>query len=210
MRPLILIGGGGHCKSVIDVAECAGYTIKGILDVPENVGKTILNYQIIGTDDDIKIYIANYDFLITVGFIKDPILRLSLHEKITSLGGRLATLIAPSAHVSQYAKLGIGTVVMHKAMINASAEIGKGCIINTYSNVEHDVTIEDYCHISTGTMINGNCRVGEKTFIGSQSVLVNGVSIVSGCIIGAGSVVRKNIIKKGIYSGNPALLKIQL
>lgn len=42
MKPLLLVGGGGHCKSVIDVAESAGFTIKGILDIPENVGKDVL------------------------------------------------------------------------------------------------------------------------------------------------------------------------
>lgn len=58
--------------------------------------------------------------------------------------------------------------------------------------------------------MNGNCAVGRGVFLGSQSVMVNGVGIMDSCVIAAGSVVRKNIVKKGIYSGNPALLKIKL
>lgn len=70
-RPLILIGGGGHCKSVIEVAESAGYEIKGILDMPDEVGKEVLpGHKVIGTDDDIPQYVEECDFIITVGFIK--------------------------------------------------------------------------------------------------------------------------------------------
>lgn len=70
--------------------------------------------------------------------------------------------------------------------------------------------IGDYCHISTGAMVNGDCHVGEHTFLGSQSVMVNGTEITAGCIVAAGAMVRKNLLHKGIYSGNPALLKIKL
>ena len=209
-KNLILVGGGGHCKSVIDVAESAGYTIKGILDLPEKIGEKILGYPIIGTDEDISNFVHEGLFLVTVGQIKDASLRINLHQKIVNAGGKLATVIASTAHVSKYAKIGEGTVVMHQAMINADAVIGKSCIINTFANIEHDVVIEDYCHISTGAMINGNCKIGRGTFFGSQSVIINGLEIVEECVIGAGSTVRKDLKQKGIYSGNPALLKIKL
>lgn len=209
-KTLILVGGGGHCKSVIDVAESAGYTIKGILDVKENVGKTVLNYPIIGTDDQIKNFIDDCLFVVTVGHIKDASLRVNLHHKIENMGGKLGTIIASTAHVSKYAEIGSGSVIMHQAVINASARIGIGCIINTFANVEHDTEIGDFCHISTGAIVNGNCKIGDRTFMGSQSVMVNGIEITADCVIGAGSMVRKNIANKGVYSGNPAILKIKL
>jgi sugar O-acyltransferase (sialic acid O-acetyltransferase NeuD family) len=209
-KNLILVGGGGHCKSVIDVAESAGYTIKGILDLPEKVGEKILGYPIMGTDKDISEFVHEVLFLVTVGQIKDASLRINLHQKIVNAGGKLATVIAATAHVSNYAKIGEGTVVMHQAMVNADAVIGKSCIINTFANIEHDVVIGDYCHISTGAIINGNCKIGRGTFFGSQSVMVNGLEIAEECIIGAGSVVSKDLKQKGIYWGNPALLKIKL
>ena len=209
-KNLILVGGGGHCKSVIDVAESAGYTIKGILDLPEKVGEKILGYPIMGTDKDISEFVHEVLFLVTVGQIKDASLRINLHQRIVNAGGKLATVIASTAHVSKYAKIGEGTVIMHQAMVNADAVIGKSCIINTFANIEHDVVIGDYCHISTGAIINGNCKIGRGTFFGSQSVMVNGLEIAEECIIGAGSTVRKELKQKGIYSGNPALLKIKL
>ncbi|MEE1176425.1 MAG: acetyltransferase, partial [Paludibacteraceae bacterium] len=114
-KELILVGGGGHCKSVIEVAESAGYSILGILDMPEEVGKTVLDYKVVGTDDDIPQFVGKAEFVITVGFIKNPAIRIRIFDKIKSAGGRLATIIASTARVSKYAEVGEGTVVMHQA-----------------------------------------------------------------------------------------------
>ena len=208
-KNLILVGGGGHCKSVIDVAESAGYNILGILDMPDDVGKEVLAYKVIGTDDDIPLYVDKAEFVITVGFIKNPATRIKLYNKVKEAGGKLATVIASTAHVSEYSTIGEGTVVMHQAFVNAGAHIGANCIINTFSNIEHDAQIGDQCHISTGTMVNGDCKVGDRCFIGSQSVLANGITIGDDIIVGAASFVRKSISAKGIYSGNPVILKIK-
>jgi sugar O-acyltransferase (sialic acid O-acetyltransferase NeuD family) len=209
-KNLILVGGGGHCKSVIDVAESAGYQILGILDIPSELGKTVLNYKVIGIDEDIHKYVKDAEFVVTVGQIKEASLRIKLHQMILNAGGKLATIIASTAYVSRYAIIGEGTVVMHHAFVNANAELGKGCIVNSYANIEHDAIIGDYCHISTGAMVNGNCQVGNKSFLGSQTVMVNGTEITDGCVIAAGSLIRKNLNVKGIYSGNPAKLMIVL
>lgn len=209
MKPLILIGGGGHCKSVIEAAECAGYSILGVLDMPEEVGKEILSTKVIGTDDDIPQYVDKAEFVITVGFIKNPATRIRLYNKVKEAGGKLATIIASTAYVSQYATIGEGTVVMHQAFVNAGARVGNNVILNTFTNVEHDAVIGDQCHISTGTMVNGDCKVGANCFIGSQSVIANGIIVGNDIVVGAGSLVRKSISEKGIYSGNPAILKIR-
>jgi sugar O-acyltransferase (sialic acid O-acetyltransferase NeuD family) len=210
MKPLILIGGGGHCKSVIEAAESAGYRILGVLDLPDKLGKGVLSAKVIGTDEDIPYYVDKAEFVVTVGFINNPATRIELYNKVKEAGGRLATIIASTAYVSKYASIGEGTVVMHHAFINAGAQVGKNVIINTFANIEHDAVVGDQCHIATGTMVNGDCKVGNNVFIGSQSVLSNGIIIGDDIVVGAGSLVRKSIQKKGIYSGNPAILKIKL
>ena len=209
MKPLILVGGGGHCKSVIEAAESAGYSILGVLDLPEEVGKEILSTKVIGTDDDIPAYVDKAEFVITVGFIKNPVVRIKLYNRIKEAGGKLATVIASTAHVSKYATLGEGTVVLHHAFVNADAKVGCNVILNNFVNIEHDAVIGGQCHISTGAMVNGECKVGERCFIGSQSVLANCITVGDDIIVGAGSVVRKSISEKGIYAGNPAILKIK-
>lgn len=204
MRPLILVGGGGHCKSVIDVAESAGYSILGILDRPEEVGKKVLNYEVVGTDDEMVKYVDKADFIVTVGQIKSPALRIKLHQMIEKVGGHLATIIAPTAHVSKYAMIGEGTVIMHHAFVNAEANIGKGCIINTASAIEHEAIVGDYCHISTGAIVNGGAKVGKESFMGSQTVISQCVSIGSRAVIGAGSAVVSDLPANCIAVGVPA------
>ena len=209
-KPLILIGGGGHCKSVIEAAESAGYNILGILDMPENVGNDVLpGHKVIGTYDDIPFYVDKAKFVITVGFIKNPAFRIKIYNKVKEVGGKLATVVASTAHVSKYATIGEGTVVLHHAFVNAGAKVGKNVIINNFVNIEHGVEIGDQCHISTGAMLNGECKIGERVFVGSQSVLANCISVGEDIIIGAGSVVGKSISEKGIYAGNPAIIKVR-
>jgi sugar O-acyltransferase (sialic acid O-acetyltransferase NeuD family) len=203
VKKLILVGGGGHCKSVIDVAESAGYTILGILDRLEDVGKRVLGYEVIGTDDDMGKYADKAVFIVTVGQIKSPDLRIKLHQMLAEAHCHLATIIAPTAHVSKYATIGEGTVVMHKAVINADAHIGRGCIINTFANIEHDAVVGNYCHISTGAMINGGAIIADRTFIGSQSVVNQGVKMVEG-VVASMSVINKDITDFGIFVGVPA------
>lgn len=209
MNPLILVGGGGHCKSVIEAAESTGYNILGVLDLSENVGKRILSATVIGTDDDIPYYVDKASFVVTVGFITNPQTRIRLFNSIKEVGGHLATVIASTAYVSKYATIGEGTVVLHQAFVNADAQIGKNVILNTATNIEHDTVIGDHCHISTGTMVNGACKIGDRCFIGSQSVLAHCISIGDDIIVSGGSFVRKTITEKGIYSGNPAVLKVK-
>ena len=190
---MILVGGGGHCKSVIDVIEGTEHKILGIIDKPELVGETILGYPVIGTDSDIPTYVDKACFLITVGQIKSCNIRRSLARIIEDAGGKFATIIANDAYVSKHAKVGEGTVILHKAFVNANAVIGCNCIINTMTNVEHDAVIGDFCHISTGTMVNGETKVGNNCFIGSGSVLYNCITIKDDSVIPAGTIVRKSI-----------------
>ncbi len=204
MKPLILVGGGGHCKSVIEAAESSGRTIKGILDLPDAVGAKILGYDVVGTDDDIPMYIHDCEFVITLGNIKDPQKRVELHNIVEKHAGEFATIIASTAQVSKHATVGDGSVVLHHATINAGAKIGKGCIINSASNIEHDVEIGDYSHISTGAMINGDARIGRTVFIGSGATVANGVSITDNCVIGMGAAVCSDITEAGIFVGIPA------
>ncbi len=203
MKNLILIGGGGHCKSVIDVAESAGYTILGILDHSIPVGETVLGYKVLGNDDMIGPYQDKAEFLVTVGQIKSPSIRIRLNKMVKDAGGKLATVIAPTAHVSKYATIGEGTVVMHQAVVNAGAQIGMGCIVNTFANIEHDVKLGNFCHVSTGAMVNGEAEIGEGSFIGSQSVVNQCVKVCNMTVVASGCVVHKDITEAGVYAGNP-------
>ncbi len=205
MKKLILIGGGGHCRSCIEAIESSGdFIIAGLLDNDPEV-KQVLGYDVLGGDGLISDLVSEgYEFLITLGQIRNAEVRKALSVKIRECGGQLATVVASTARVSRHAVIGAGGVVMHGAVINAGAKVGENAIVNTGAVIEHDVVTGDHCHISTGALINGGCLLGDEVFIGSGSVLRQEIKVVSGTVTGAGSVVVKDITEKGIYAGNPA------
>jgi len=192
MQKLILLGGGGHCKSCIDVIEQqAKYEIVGILDKKELIGEKVLGYEFVGTDDDIKTYVdQGCEFLITLGQIRTSSVRRSIYSKLVESNAQLASVVSPRAYVSKYTEIGKGTIVMHDALINTSAKVGVNCIINTKALIEHDVIIEDFCHISTGAVVNGSVIVKEGTFIGSNAVSIECVVTGKGSFIKAGSIYK--------------------
>lgn len=176
---ILLLGGGGHCHSVIDVIELENkYEIAGIIDKKELISKKILGYEIIGSDDDLEELFKTYkNVIITVGQIKSNQIRVKLFNYVKKIGFNLPVIISPLAYVSKHSKVQEGTIIMHHALINANAKIGKNCIINTKSLIEHDVIVEDFCHISTGSILNGNVLVKENTFYGSNATSKESIQI---------------------------------
>jgi sugar O-acyltransferase (sialic acid O-acetyltransferase NeuD family) len=191
-KQIILIGGGGHCRSCIDVIEGDNhFTIAGIIDVPEKVGQTIFGYLIIGSEEDLPEIVKTYKlYLISIGQIKSPDTRIEKYENIIGLGGALPVIISPAAHVSKHASIGEGTIVMHGAMVNAGASIGRNCIINTGAIIEHDVIMGDHCHISTGATINGGTVIKRGSFVGSNAVTKEYITIGEKSFIKANSLVK--------------------
>ena len=195
MKRIILIGGGGHCKSCIDVIEQAGtFQIAGIVDVPEKLHQKILGYEIIAIDNDLSQLVDEYEnFLITLGQIKSPEKRIRIYQTLKESGTKLPIIVSPLAYVSRHARLEEGTIVMHYALVNAGAQIGSNCIINTKALIEHDAVIGNHCHIATDAVINGGVKVGSGTFFGSNAVTREYIEIGENSIIGCGAKITKDI-----------------
>ena len=195
MNEIVLIGSGGHTRSCIDVIESTGqYKIAGLVeknnsDITENLG-----YPVIGKDDDLSNLRKKYKYaIITIGQIKSVARRIRLYKMLYEMDYELPMIVSPRSHLSQYSKIGYGTIIMHDVIVNANAEIGNNCIINNKSLIEHDAIIGNHCHIATGTIINGNVTVGSKSFIGSGTVTKQAISIGKNCVIGAGSVIKTDV-----------------
>jgi sugar O-acyltransferase (sialic acid O-acetyltransferase NeuD family) len=202
---LILIGGGGHCKSCIDVIEQEGrYEIKGIVDRKENIGKKVLGYEIIACDDDLEALAKVYDcFLITLGQLKSSKIRVKLYEALKVLQKKMPVVVSPRAYVSPHARIEEGTIIMHDVVVNAGAKIGYNSIVNTKALLEHDACVGNHNHISTKAVLNGDVKVGDKCTIGSNSTVIQGIEIGNEIVVGAGAVVTRNLEKPGIYIGIP-------
>jgi len=206
--PLILIGGGGHCTSCIDVIEEENkYLIEGILDSEEMIGRKILGYPVIGTDDNIQDLVKrDIHFLVTIGQIKSAAVRKRIFEDLKRYQAKIATIISPRSYLSKHSFVSEGSIIMHGAVVSAGARIGLNTILNSNSLIEHEVRIGNHVHISTAAVLNGSVSVENEVFIGSNSVLCNNIEIVSEVVIGAGATVTKSITTPGTYAGNPCKL----
>nr|ADI18165.1 acetyltransferase (isoleucine patch superfamily) [uncultured delta proteobacterium HF0200_39N20] len=209
MNSLLLVGGGGHCRSCIDVIEAEGiYEIAGIVTPFEESVEQILGYEVLGDDEDLTELIKFHpNALITVGQITSADLRLSLFEQLQRLGFVLPTIVSPRAYVSKNVSLGIGTIVMHDALVNTGARIGNNCILNTKSLVEHDAIVEDHCHISTSSVINGGTIIREKTFIGSNTITKEYITVGKTSVIGGGLRVVSDVGENTFIKNNKHIIE---
>ena len=203
MKKIVLVGGGGHCASCIDVIEQEGrFQIVGIIDMPDKRNTTLLGYPIIGNDEELPKLVESYQyFLVTLGQIKSPQRRIVLFERLLQLGAKLPIIASPHAYISRHATVGAGTIVMHNALINAGATVGTNCIINSCALIEHDAVVGDHCHISTGSILNGGTQVAECTFVGSGSVVRDNIRIGSHSLIGGGVSVMEEVPDNSFYTG---------
>ena len=191
---LIIIGASGHGKVVADIAiKINKWQSITFLDDDESI-KTSMGLEVIGKTADAFINKDEADFFVAIG---SNITRGKIQEKLIEQGLNVVSLIHPSAIIGTDVEIGIGTAVMAGVVINSSSRIGKGCIINTSSSLDHDNMIEDYAHISPGVKVAGTVKVGKGSWIGIGSVISNNVNICSGCKVGAGAVVVKDITEPG-------------
>ena len=196
-EPVILIGGSGHAKVVMDCVQSSGGQVAGILDDGIAAGTLVIGIPVLGKVGDYTQYLQ-YSFLIAIG---SNAIRRRIAE---SLPVKWCTAVHPSAVVSQYARIGAGSVIMPNAVVNSGASIGMHCIVNSGAIIEYDNRLSDYVHISPGASLGGTVFVGQETHIGIGASVRNNISICGGCTIGAGAVVVKNITEPGTYVGVPA------
>lgn len=197
---LIIIGASGHGKVVADIAiKMNKWQSIAFLDDNESI-KRSMKIEVIGKTADAFTYKEETDFFVAIGNNET---REKIQGKLIDEGMSVVSLIHPKSIIGTDVEIGIGTAVMAGAVINSSCRIGKGCIINTSSSLDHDNVIEDYVHISPGVSLAGTVKVGKGSWIGIGSVISNNVNICCACKVGAGAVVVKDITEPGTYIGVP-------
>lgn len=205
-RKILLLGGGGHLKSVLDsLIELDEYDDIAIIDLKENVGKKVLGIPIVGEDRNLKeLFNKNYNYaFITLGSIGNPLVRINLFNLISDLGFEIPNIIDKNAIVSKFSSLEKGIYIGKNAIVNAGSTISKGAIINTAAIVEHDCKIGKFAHISPGAILGGGVTIGNRTHIGLNSTVKQNVTIGKNSIIGMGSTVIGDIKNNVIGYGNP-------
>ena len=206
MKDLLIIGTGGHARTVVDTAQLLSYNLAGCIDINYS-GKVedILGVPVIGGFEKLKEYSCKYaDVFVAIG---DNHERSNIIEKVRDLGYMVVQLVHPTAIISSSSAIDSGSLICAGAILNAGVKIGVGCIINTGAIVDHESTIDDYTHIAPGVNIAGRVKIGARSFVGIGSRIIDKIEIGNNTVIGAGSIILENVASNTTVVGIHKKLK---
>ncbi len=196
-KRLVILGAGGHGRTLADAALKMGYRTIVYLD-DHAIGRCI-GFPIAGKVSQAERFRdGDTDFIIAIGD-NELRCRVAMAHDLP-----WATIIHPSAQIGTFAEIGPGTVILAGAAVNACARLGRHCIVNTGAIVEHDNVLGDFSQIAPRAALGGSVQVGTLAQIGIGAVVRNNVTVGAGCVIGAGAVVVKSTEPGGVYVGVPA------
>lgn len=200
---LVILGAGGHAKVVIETAKRTNkYSDFHIFDDNSRASR-VLNYAIAGKcDDALSKDWCGSEFFVAIG---NNDIRSELIAKLHKQSRCIATLIDPSAMVSQSATIGAGVIIVAGAIVNADAVISDGSIINTAATVDHDCVVAECAHIAPGVNLCGGVKIGENALIGVGSSVLPGCKIGKHAVVGGGSTVIRDINANVVVAGSPAV-----
>jgi sugar O-acyltransferase (sialic acid O-acetyltransferase NeuD family) len=204
--PVLIIGGGGHTKVLIEALKLRSTTILGILDAdPSKCGTDVSGIRVLGDDNTLSSYSPDTLQLVNgIGSVHVPKIRMTIFEKFKAKGFTFATVIHPSAVVASDVVIDEGAQIMAGAVIQPGCTIGSNAIVNTNVSVDHDCLIGCHVHLSPGVTLSGGVRVGDAVHLGSGATVIQGVIIGKNSLVGAGAVVVNDIPNEVEVKGIPA------
>jgi len=207
MERIVVIGGGGHAKAVIDVLERQGrYEIAGYLDIHQPKGHRCLGYENIDEKDDFRRVAKDLGARGGIIAVGDNAKRAHLAAAVRAVlpEFHFVTAVHPSAILGKHVVIGAGTVVMAGVVINPETRIGDHGIINTRASLDHDNLIGSYVSIAPGVTTGGSVSVGDYSAVGLGANIIHGVAVGEHAVIGAGSTVIESIPAFVVAFGSPA------
>lgn len=202
-KPVVIIGAGGHGRVLLDICLVSGRQVAGFLDKDPDLPPKIHGSPVLGYDDRLNdaAFVASHDFVLGVG---DAAIRRTLIGRLDGAKATAATLIHPSAVVSEFAKIGSGTTIHAGAVICIDAKIGAHCVINTRASVDHDCVLEDGVQISPGATLAGGVTCGRDVFVGTGASILPGVTVNRNAVVGGGSSAARDVAEEVTVYGVPA------
>ena len=188
IQNIVIIGGGGHSKVVVDIINTqthSNYNIIGYFD--DDKKKDLCNIPYLGEIKNIKNCESENYHIIAIGNIR---IRRQIYKQYNKL--RYISLVHHKSIVSQDAIIEEGTVICAGAIVQPKVKIGKCCIINTNSNIDHESIICDFVNINPSATLCGNVLIGKNTIVGANATIIEKIKIGKCNIIGAGSVIIRD------------------
>ncbi len=207
MKRIAILGASGHGKVLADAALLCGWDEIVFFDDAWPSVTISSRWDVIG--DAESLIQQNDHFGGVIVAIGNNLIRLEKTKYLLSAGANVISLIHPSAVISNFSNIGLGTFVAAGAIVQIDSTIGDACIINTNAVVEHDCVLGDGVHISPSSALSGGVVVSNNSWIGVGSCVRQLVRIGSNVIVGAGSVVVNDIASELVVVGNPARVLVK-
>lgn len=206
MEPVILIGGGGHAKVIIDIfQEDEHFEVIGCT-VSNSPASSVLGVRVLGDDSQLS---TIYSSGVRKAFVAigDNRARRNAAQSVLALGFTLINAVSRRAIVSPRVTFATGIAIMPGAVINACSRLGDGCIVNTGATIDHDCEIGNWAHVAPGTNLAGCVTVGDGAFLGVGCRVIPGIKIGDWSTIGAGATVISDVPARVTAVGVPARVK---
>ncbi|MBN2555516.1 MAG: NeuD/PglB/VioB family sugar acetyltransferase [Anaerolineales bacterium] len=193
---LVVYGGGGHGKSLIELIQLEGkFQVLGVVDDGIKPGTRILDTAVLGGKAVLpELYQCGVRLAVNaVGGIGDIQSRIAVFRNLQKEGFHCPAVIHPAAFVEPSAVLADGVQVFPHAYIGSETQIGFGVIVNTAAVVSHDCSIGAYTNIAPGSLLAGSVNVGEAVLIG-MGVTVNLQVLIGDRVkIGNSAVIKEDV-----------------
>lgn len=202
-----MVGGTGQAKVLRSILDSDNCKILGVFDDTDNLPSPYEDVKILGKTSDIINYsLKVHDTLFFTIAIGNPngMFRVSFSEILKQNKLQPISLISETAFIDKGVMLAEGVQVLPSSTIMACTQIGKQCIVNTNSNIDHECIIGQGCEVGPGANLCGNVEMLENSWVGAGATILPRVKIGKNSIIGAGSVVVKSVPDNSVMVGNPA------
>jgi acetyltransferase EpsM len=196
MDRLIVYGGGGHGKTLIELVQGAGmYTVAGVVDDGIAPGTEILGVPVLGGSASLPGLCAQGICLAVngVGGINHVETRVKVFEILAEAGFRCPAVVHPSAFIEPSACLDDGVQVLARSYVSSAARIGFGTVINAGVVVSHDCILGKVVNLSPGAMLAGGVVIEDYAQVGMAATINLNITVGRYARIGNGATVKKDV-----------------
>lgn len=203
-KPVVLLGGGGHARVLLDVLALTGRAVRGLLDDDPAVTGSDQAQRLGGIEALKQLDPSEIELINAIGSANLPTIRQAVYEHARAAGFRFAPVLHPDATIARLATLGPGVQVLAQSVVGPGTTLGENVLINTRSSVDHDCTVGPHTHLAPGVTVCGSVRIGAGCHIGSGATIIQGVTLGDGVLVAAGAVVTKDVADGQRVAGVPA------
>ncbi|MDD3915338.1 MAG: hypothetical protein PHF76_11920 [Bacteroidales bacterium] len=204
MKNLIILGAGGTAFDLVDIAVAMNkkkkiWRILGFLDDNPNLkGKKIYGYPVLGSITDSKKY-SDAFFVSSIGDAYRPKLRKMVREKVPFDNTRFASLIHPTAVISETATVETGAIIYSNVTLSGAVHVGHDVFLCGNTFLGHECVIGNHCVLSVGNYLASDVHVGDCCYLGVGVMIRHQMVIGKNCLIGMGTKVVKSVPDNSKY-----------